>query len=180
MCPLARESYALDVGAGSGTLAACIVRTNKETRVLATDISQGMLDEIAKRQLPNVTTQIEDAVSLSGIKDNTFSHAFTSFAIQFTPDPLACVESLHRVLVPGGVVGIAVWGKDTDISTAHNAACKRLDPDYVPALPATSGAWFDRNEHQNILHKVGFKYVKTETIQMPVEFKDAKGACDYW
>ena len=89
-------SYVLDVGAGTGSLARQVVERETGVRVLATDISEGMLATIDKLALPGVSTQHEDAVTLSGLADNTFTHGLSSFAIQFTPDPAACVRSLYR------------------------------------------------------------------------------------
>lgn len=180
MSPIKNDSRALDVGAGSGTLAVCIIKKNSCARVLATDISQGMLNEIDRLHVNGITTRIEDAVSLSGLKDSSFSHVFTSFAIQFTPNPLACVEGLYRVVEVGGIAGIAIWGEHNDLSTVHDNACKNLKPDYTPASPVTNNAWSSRQEHQKTLEKVGFKHVRTEVIQMPVEFENAERVCDYW
>ena len=180
MSPLRNESYAIDVGAGNGNLTVGIQKTNPLTRVLAVDISEGMLQEIDKLNLPNIITQQQDAVTLSDLADHTFTHGFSSFTFPFVSDPHAAVRSLCRVVKPGGAIGIAMWGPVLDLTEIHNAACKRLRPDYTPARQDVPGSWREEAEHRYALESAGVEDVCVETIRMPFEAGDAKGCCDYW
>lgn len=178
--PFANDSYVLDVGAGAGSLTLCVNRKNPESKILATDISEGMLAQISNYGLPTISTQREDAVTLSGLHENTFSHGMSSFAFNFLPDPAAGISSLFRVIRSGGSIGVAIWGPQTDLSEVHNEACKRLNPSYEPLQPENSRAWRSEADHKRILERAGFKDVATELVKMPFEPGSAKGACDYW
>lgn len=178
--PFTSSSFALDVGAGAGSLTACVQNKSSETRVLATDIAEGMLAEINKRAWPGVSTQKADAVTLDGLSDGIITHGLSSFAIQFAPDMEAAVRSLHRVIASGGTVGIAIWGLRIDWADAHDQACKRLNPAYSPAALVTKGSWRDEKTHEEVLRNSGFQSVGVKTVRMPFRPGSAKGACDYW
>jgi ubiquinone/menaquinone biosynthesis C-methylase UbiE len=178
--PFTKDSNVVDVAAGAGSLTIVVHEKSPEARVLATDIAEGMLVQIDKRGLANVSTQREDAVTLAGLQDNSFTHGMSTFAIQFTPDMAACVRSLHRVIRPGGIVGIAIWGPYIGPGEVHNEACRNLQPDYVPVPPEVKGAWRGEEEHRRQMEESGFENVRTEIVRMPFEPGSAKGACDYW
>jgi len=108
--PFNEHSFVLDNGTGGGSIARTITQRFPSTKILATDISPGMLAQVDALALPNVTTQIEDAVTLAGLAHNTFTHSLTSFAIQFTPDMRACVHAMYRTLKANGIAGFAIWG----------------------------------------------------------------------
>jgi ABC-2 type transport system ATP-binding protein len=90
---------AVEFGCGTGfftpTLAA------KAERLLATDVSEGML-QLAKQQVqaPNVAFQVEDCQRTS-LSDASIDTAFMSLVIQFTDPPVTLAE-MHRILGPGG------------------------------------------------------------------------------
>lgn len=180
LSPFTNSSNALDVGAGAGSLTLCVHKANPDSKILATDIAEGMLAQIDKHGISNITTQREDAVTLSGLTDNSFSHGLSSFAINFVPDPEAALHSLFRVVKPGGTIGVAIWGPTTSISDVHDEACRRINPSYKPKLPETKGSWRSEADHHRMLEKAGFKNVGTELVKMPFEPGSAKGACDYW
>jgi ubiquinone/menaquinone biosynthesis C-methylase UbiE len=75
------------MGCGTGSLTVVIHEKSPTTSILAVDIAPGMLEEVNKLRLPNVSTQQEDGTTLAGLEDASFTHAVTSFAIMFIPDP---------------------------------------------------------------------------------------------
>ncbi|GAB7339550.1 hypothetical protein MBLNU457_6160t1 [Dothideomycetes sp. NU457] len=172
--PFNSHSYVHDNGTGGGSIARAIKERYPTTKILATDISPGMLKQVDSADLPGVTTQLVDAVTQAGLDDNTFTHSLTSFAIQFTPDMLATVQSMHRTLKPGGVVGFANWGAGTCVDIVHDAAGKRLDPSYQKLSVYPAGAWNSEQEQRDAMTKVGFKDVKTLSMNMPFAFESAE------
>ncbi|KAK3169665.1 hypothetical protein OEA41_009049 [Lepraria neglecta] len=119
-------SYVLDNGAGAGTLTDCVTSSYPSIRVLATDIAPGMLEALDKKQTPNVKTGVMDAAELDNIEglglDGSFSHAFSTFMIMFTTQPINVLKEMHRVLQPGGIIGLAIWGERVDPSTLWEEA----------------------------------------------------------
>ena len=119
-------SYVLDNGAGTGTLTDYLTSSYPGIRVLATDIAPGMLEALDKKQIPNVKTGVMDAAELDNIEglgpDGSFSHAFSTFMIMFTTQPLNILKEMHRVLQPGGIIELAIWGERVGPSTLWEEA----------------------------------------------------------
>lgn len=181
MAPFQDDSLVLDVGTGAGSLPIKIKeQAPAATKILATDISPGMLKQVDSLTLPNVNTQIEDAVTLAGLKDNIFSHVFTSFAIQFTPDQAATVRQMYRVTKPGGIAGIVIWGDYTGLAEIHNRACRLIKPFFVPESPMAAHAWSGEAEHQRQIEAAGFKAVATECMAMPWHATSGEHYAEYW
>jgi SAM-dependent methyltransferase len=91
--------HLLEIGCGTG-LATEIVARQTEASIVATDISPELIEEGRARQLPRVTFQVDNAMSLS-FPDESFDAVYGSSILHH----LVIDDSLHeilRVLVPGG------------------------------------------------------------------------------
>ncbi len=91
---------------GCGTGFYTQVLAGKSDRVLATDLSPGML-ALATDQIkaPNVTFHAEDCQKTS-LPDGAFDTAFISLVIHFT-EPGKTLAEMHRILKPDGTLIIA-------------------------------------------------------------------------
>jgi len=178
--PFDEHSFVLDNGTGGGSIARNIKQKFPSTKILATDISPGMLKQVDALDLPGVTTQLEDAVTLSGLADDTFTHSLTSFAIQFTPSMLSCVHAMHRTLKPGGIAGFAIWGLATDIGNIHDIACTRLDPTHKPLDFYPAGAWSSEDGQRAAMVDAGFRNIHTLSVKMPLKFDSAEDYVHWW
>lgn len=82
--------------------------------VLATDPSQGMIDDLLARlsdgPLSNVHPQRMSAETLD-VGDRTFDAAICALGLMYVPAPSAAVDEMARVTVPGGNVAATVWGE---------------------------------------------------------------------
>jgi ubiquinone/menaquinone biosynthesis C-methylase UbiE len=92
---------AVEFGCGTGFFTAALA--GKAERLLATDVSEGML-QVAKQQAqaPNVTFQVEDCQRTS-LPDASVDTAFMALVIQFTDPPVTLAE-MRRILKPGGIL----------------------------------------------------------------------------
>jgi ubiquinone/menaquinone biosynthesis C-methylase UbiE len=104
---LTREGHlgrVVEFGCGTGFYTDVLAR--KADSVLATDISEGML-ELARLhvQATNVTFQVQDCQHTS-LPDGAFDTAFISLVIHFT-EPGRTVGEMHRILRHGGALIIA-------------------------------------------------------------------------
>lgn len=178
--PFNTGSYALDNGCGGGTISLRIKALSQATRILATDLSAGMLDQVANLRLPGVETQRADAVTLNGLQDDTFTHVLTSFMIQFTPSALSAVRAMHRVLQPGGVAGIAIWGPYTGPMSIHEIAATNLRPGYRCPPYFGEGAWRTESDHLAAMKAAGFEDVTTELIDVPFALRNAEEFLQFW
>lgn len=82
--------------------------------VLATDLSQGMIDDLQVRldsnPLSNVETKRMPAEKLD-VPDQAFDAAICALGLMYTPDPAAAVVEMVRAVTPGGAVAATVWGE---------------------------------------------------------------------
>lgn len=83
-------------------------------QVTATDYSPCMVAEAAREAkasgLSNLFFACMDAQSLD-FPDNSFDAVTCAFALFFFPDMKKALAEMRRVLVPGGKLGLSVWGK---------------------------------------------------------------------
>lgn len=105
----------LDVATGPGTVARlAAARTVGAGRVAGTDISAPML-ALARQKAPQPgAAPLEfqqapaDALPFAAA---TFDVVLCQQGLQFFPDPVAALREMHRVLKPGGRLGLAVWAQ---------------------------------------------------------------------
>ena len=178
-------SYVLDIGTGAGAVPESIARSFPGTRILATDIAPGMIEAVEQKRIPNVTTRVVDASQTNNVTgfglDATFSHAFGTFMIMFVLEPMNVVRELHRVLKPGGVIGLALWGEVIGPNDLWEEACRMLDPTYRLPSPFTDpNAWRTPREAEDALRLVGFEEIRTEVYKVPFEFEDTASYLRFW
>lgn len=100
----------LDVACGPGTVAqVAAARVGLAGHVTGCDLSPAMLD-IARSKSSSIEWLETSAAPLAGVPDNAFDVVTCQQGLQFFPDRPAAVAEMHRALVPGGRVAIAVWG----------------------------------------------------------------------
>ncbi len=108
---LARPDSVLDVAAGPGTLA--MLAAPNAARVLATDFSHGMIDQLRLRAgregAGNVEGAVMDAQALA-LRAGSFDAAFCMFGFMFIPDRARAFREMLRVLRPDGRALVATWG----------------------------------------------------------------------
>lgn len=111
------ESYILDNACGPAIVTSVIKEQEPKAKIIAADLTQGMLDQVRIRvelhKWTDVETQRVDMRDLKGLKDGSFSHSFTCLGIQALTaaeeGPLQACKELYRVAQPGGVCVVACW-----------------------------------------------------------------------
>jgi len=104
----------LDVACGTGlvTIPAALA-TGAEGKVVATDISQKMVDMLAEQLeqegLGHVSLARMDAENLD-FPDESFDVILCALGLMYVPSPVECLKEMKRLLKPGGRVVTAVWG----------------------------------------------------------------------
>ncbi len=105
----------LDVGCGTGALAAAAVERWPAVRVTGVDVSAGML-AVAARELGALDASTRDRVSLVQatadrlpFADGDFDIVVTAFVLQLVPSRNRALREARRVLARGGVLAHVTW-----------------------------------------------------------------------
>jgi ubiquinone/menaquinone biosynthesis C-methylase UbiE len=97
---------ALEIGSGTGYFSLNLLQLGLAERLVATDISPGMLDELgatAERLELDVETAATDAEHLP-FEDRSFDLVFGHAVLHHLPDLTAALTEFRRVLRPGGTL----------------------------------------------------------------------------
>jgi len=128
----------LDLASGPGLLAgAAARRVAPGGRVLATDIAEAMLAEGARRcagETDPPAFAAADAEHLC-LPDACMERVLAGLALFIFPHPRHALAEIHRVLVPGGLVALSVWGPRPSVPLIHRAQdciARLLPPPRVP------------------------------------------------
>jgi len=158
----------IDVACGTGLCTFPAAATVAPTgRVLATDVSPKMIDEIERRATAagssNIDVDCRDAEDLGDI--GPFDVALCSLGLMYVPAPAVAAAELRRVLRPGGRAVVSVWGERRNCGWAElfPIVDARVDSDVCPMFFAlgTPGAL------DATLARAGF--VDIETTRLDVE-----------
>jgi ABC-2 type transport system ATP-binding protein len=156
---------------GCGTGFYTQVLAGKADRVVATDLSPGMLAVAQDRiKAANVTFQAEDCQK-SSFPEAAFDTAFISLVIHFT-EPARTLAEMHRILKPGGTLIIANLDPRALNGLDRVRCLIRIVYRGVIGYRVKPPKGFGKNvmtEKQlcDLLGQSGFKVVSTETIRDP-------------
>jgi ubiquinone/menaquinone biosynthesis C-methylase UbiE len=106
----------LEAGCGVGAQTVTLAQNSPDARFTSIDISQDSLDKarqlIAQAQITNVTFQTADIFHLP-FDDEYFDHVFVCFVLEHLQNPLQALESLKKVLKPGGSITVIEGDHDS-------------------------------------------------------------------
>jgi ubiquinone/menaquinone biosynthesis C-methylase UbiE len=103
----------LDIGTGTGIVAAAMADGGPEPRLIAgCDRSLAMLGQAQKR-LPRLRVLASDVTALP-LPSNSFDMATASFVISHVRDYHRALFEFHRILKPGGWLAVSSWAEASD------------------------------------------------------------------
>ncbi|HSU14963.1 class I SAM-dependent methyltransferase [Longimicrobium sp.] len=169
----------VDVGCGTGALAAAILDAASPRRVRGYDLSPDHVAAARERvDDPRAEFAQADATHLPD-PPHACDAAVSGLVLNFVPEPARAVAEMRRVVRPGGVVAAYVWdyaGEMQLIRTFWDAAVE-LDP---AAAQLDEGRRFPicRPEPLRALFaSAGLGGVDVRAIDIPTRFRDFD---DYW
>jgi malonyl-CoA O-methyltransferase len=101
----------LDVGAGTGVLAAALLARRPSLRLTLADLAPGMCGA-ARAAAPGAAVVTADAEALP-FRDGSFDAVVSSSTFQWLPRLEPALSEARRVLAPGGVLALALFGERT-------------------------------------------------------------------
>jgi ubiquinone/menaquinone biosynthesis C-methylase UbiE len=112
---LTPTSVVIEVGCGPGFFSPSLAASVPQGKLVLLDLQPEML-YFARERLAgqaNVAYVAGDATALPFVAAR-FDTAFLATMLGEVPDKVACLEELHRILRPGGVLGISETRRDSD------------------------------------------------------------------
>ena len=177
----------LDVAAGAGDQTLDIAaRVGPDGHVLATDLSQGILEFASANAsgagFGNVETHVADGESLP-VDTASFDAVVCRLGLMFFPDPLRGLHEMHRALKPGGGVCTIVFSSPAAnpcigilLTTAfRHAGLPPRDP-YAPGglLSLGKPGLIDA-----LFREAGFTGVATTKLDAPFRLASARAYLDF-
>lgn len=170
----------LDVGTGTGDPALALAQAvGLKGRVVATDLSEVMLDVARRRAddagLTNMEFRVSAAEDLDFV-ENSFDAVVSSFTLMLVADPGAAVRRIHGVLRPGGRVALSVWATPDKVPMlAMPAQIIFSELGISPPPPGTPGlfALGGPGQLQGTLEKAGFTDVSVEPLPFTFRYDSA-------
>jgi len=166
----------LEIACGTGIVTRALrERLQPEVRLVATDISDAMLEHARGRTKGEVEWRKADAGALP-FEDATFGAVVSGFGVMFVPDKRALFAGLRRVLRKGGVLLFNVWdGLDNNPqSRATNDVIEAMFPGDPEMKFRAPFEFNDRELLASLLAGARFGEVRMEIARLPVRAPTAR------
>ena len=160
----------LELAAGTGDVSAALA--GRVARVLATDLSPGMVAVAARRGLPGVEHRRMDMQALD-LADASFDKVVSRWGYMLVPDRAAALRETRRVLRPGGRLAFATWA-----AAKRNPWATAFGPSLAehglvePPKPGEAGqfALGDAETIEAAVHSAGFGDVSVREVGVEARF----------
>ena len=158
---LASKERLLDVACGTGVVTRqALSRVGVSSRVVGLDINGQML-AMAQTQAPGVRWVRGNGLAMP-FTPAAFDVVVCQQGLQFFPEPGAALSEMHRVLVSGGRLALAVWCA-IESSAGHHALAEGLAKHVSPEAAALMHGAFclgDADTIRLLLAEAGFRDVR--------------------
>ncbi len=178
-----RGMWVLDVATGPGEPALTIARrVGPRGLVVGVDFSPTMLRRARARArtlgLHNALFREMDAERLA-FDEMTFDRVFCRFGLMLMPAAERALAEMHRVLVPGGRVAVAVWSAQSKVNTLGivRRALERYDAFDPPSGAPDFFRFGKAGAMERALRIGGFRQVRTERLTVEWVFE---GPAEFW
>jgi ubiquinone/menaquinone biosynthesis C-methylase UbiE len=114
----------VDAGCGPGTITVGLAAIVAPGQVVAVDLNPGEVAKAARALrdagYDNVRTEVASVLDLP-LEDCSCDAVFSHLVLDYVHDPVAAMRELHRVLKPGGVIGLRCSNNDLNVIGPPNA-----------------------------------------------------------
>ena len=146
----------LECACGTGAISIYIAQ--KCSKLIATDFSDGMLGQAAKkcRKYPNVSFQKADITNLQ-FKDGQFDKVVAGNVIHLLPEPEKALHELERVAKPGGKIIIPTY-----INMSKGSG--RIAVKFIEKLGAGFKRQFDLESYKKFFADKGYENIEYHVV----------------
>lgn len=170
----------IETACGSGMVTTRLAKiVGQDGHVIATDLSQGMIDDLKRRMTEAGIGNVE-ACRMPAEKldhpDDTFDAAICALGLMYMPDPEKAVEEMTRLVAPGGTVSATVWGERRNCGWADvfPIVDARVASEVCPMFFGTGAP----NALVTLLEKAGLTDVTEHRQSDLLSFRDEKAMLD--
>jgi len=169
----------LDVGTGTGALAAAICRLARPASVVACDPSAPFVEAAQKALSDPRVTVVQGGTGSLPARAGGYDAVVSGLALNFFPDAGAAVREQMSAVRPGGAVGAFVWDYAEGMEFLRHFwdAATAVEP---AAAAQDEGRRFPVCEPgalASLLSAAGAEQVRTTSLSVPTVFRDFE---DYW
>lgn len=165
--------HVLDVACGTGEPAIpAAQRIGAAGRVVATDFVAAMVDVAREKAtaagLDNIEFRVVDGEQLD-LPTAAFDAATMRWGLMFMPNPVACLQHIHRALKPGARLALATWAApDRNPWAAIPLTVLKRYMDLPAPVPGQTGifAFADPDRLRSALIEGGFDDVSIESLEV--------------
>ena len=149
----------LDLGCGPGSITLGLAQAVEPGEVVGIDAQPAQVESAralaAERGITNVTFEVADAYELP-FPDGSFDAAFMHVILMHLADPVRALAEVHRVLRPGGVIGM----RDPDVGSTIRAPLNPILEQHMALMPRVlqhhGGDPYRARRHRRLLLEAGF------------------------
>lgn len=167
----------LEVAAGTGVVTRALsARLGAKSRIVATDLSQEMLDRASRTGVVGPVEWSQADVMNLPFDDGAFDVVACQFSAMFFPDKPGAFSEVRRVLHTDSHFLFSTWGciEDNEFADVVTEAVARLFPDDPPDfLRRVPHGYHDPDTVRSDLKRAGFAEVELEERETRTTCEDA-------
>jgi ubiquinone/menaquinone biosynthesis C-methylase UbiE len=149
----------LDIGCGPGSISLGLAEAVAPGEVIGIDAQPTQVERAralaAERGVTNATFEVADAYKLP-FPENSFDAAFAHVIVMHLTDPVRALAEVHRVLRPGGVIGV----RDPDMGSTIRDPMTPILEQFMALVPRVlqhnGGDPYRARSHRRLLLEAGF------------------------
>lgn len=165
--------HVLDVACGTGEPAIpAAQRVGPSGKIYATDLVAGMIafaqEKAAALSLNNIEFVVADAEQFD-LPSATFDAAIMRWGLMFMPEPVDCLQRIHRALKPGAIFAMANWaGPDKNPWASVPLAVMKRYMEMPAPVPGQTGlfSFADPERLRKVMSDAGFRDVAVEGVDV--------------
>jgi ubiquinone/menaquinone biosynthesis C-methylase UbiE len=165
-------SKVLEAGCGVGAQTIILARNSPQAQITSIDLSQESLKKaqalITANHITNVKFQLGDIFHLP-FEANSFDHIFVCFVLEHLERPAPALESLRRILKPGGTMTVIEGDHGSTYFHPESAAARHTIQCLVKLQEGMNGNSLIGRQLYPLFAQAGFNEIQVEPKMIYVD-----------